>query len=246
MAGQFLVLEGPDGVGKTTLAGCVAGCSYESAVAALSHGEQGARQQPLVFVPRRQVSATSADAAGLMRQLATMLWHSGDAPDLPDAFWVGLQAAWFTAHGETVLEPLLDAGRDVITDGWIYKFCSKLLLQGYSQQDLDVIFGRVRVPDAVVVLSADPAALYDRRREFRPAELGLHAAYEQLNRASFIDYQRAGLEHLQRYAAGNAGWQVVALDADATPALSARHLASLIADLRVPFAPQETAASTEV
>lgn len=188
MAGQFLVLEGPDGVGKTTLAGCVAGCSYESAVAALAHREQPEpSQQPLVFVPRRQVSSTSAYAAGLMKQLATMLWHSGDAPDLPDAFWVGLQAAWFTAHGETVLRPLLDAGRDVITDGWIYKFCSKLLLQGYSQQDLDVIFGRVRVPDTVVVLSADPAALYDRR-EFRPAELGLHAAYEQLDRASFVDY----------------------------------------------------------
>jgi hypothetical protein len=73
---------------------------------------------PLVFTSKRQVSRTSAYAAGLMEHLATMLWHSGDAPDLLDAFWTGLQAAWFTAHSTAVLAPLLDAGYDVLVDGW--------------------------------------------------------------------------------------------------------------------------------
>lgn len=102
-----------------------------------------------------------------MTHLAPMLWHSGDEPDLPDSFWVGLQAAWFTAHAETVLQPLLSAGYDVIVDGWLYKFWSKLLIQGYTQRDLDIIFARVRMPDAVVLLTTDINSLFDRRR-FRP------------------------------------------------------------------------------
>lgn len=243
MAGRFLVLEGPDGAGKTTLAASLAECSYETAITGLAKPGPPAtaeRPRPLVFAPRRQVSGTSAQSARLMEHLATMLWHSGDPPDLPDAFWVGLQAAWFIAHGETVVTPLLDAGHDVITDGWIYKFCSKLLLQGYAQPDLDVTFSRVRVPDAVILLSADPAALYDRRRHFRPAELGMHAGYKELNRATFIDYQRAGLEHLHGYAATDS-WQVAALDPAADPATSARHLAAMIADLRAPAGPVITA-----
>ena len=116
MPGQFIAIEGTDGVGKTSLARRLADISYETALARLT--EPTAAITPdigggtVVFVPRRQVSATSTYAATLMEHLSTMLWHSGDAQDLSDAFWVSLQAAWFTAHTETVIGPILDAGFD--------------------------------------------------------------------------------------------------------------------------------------
>jgi hypothetical protein len=233
--GRFIVLEGPDGVGKTTLARLLAECSYDHAVAALPSPDQtGERAQTsvrqLVFVPRRQISETSAHARELMEHLAVMLWHSGDPPDLPDSFWVGLQVSWFTAHGTAVLEPLLAAGHDVIVDGWFYKFCSKLLIQGYTQDSLEVIFARVVVPDAVVLLTADLGELFDRRQEFRPAEMGMHAGYRVLNRATFIDYQQAGLDRLRAYAK-RLGWPVVWLDA-ASPETSAAELSDLISRFR--------------
>jgi hypothetical protein len=157
-----------------------------------------------------------------------MLWHSGDAPDLPDAFWTGLQAAWFTAHSTAVLQPLLDAGYDVLVDGWIYKFCSKLLLQGWTQQELDVIFARVRKPDTVILLTASPVALYARRQNFRPAELGLHAGYNELNKESFVHYQSAGLQRLHAMAAVG-GWPVVRLDPGEPPATSAARITPVLA-----------------
>jgi thymidylate kinase len=233
--GRFIALEGPDGVGKTTLAKRLGTVDYAGAVATLpSRSVAGSdKPAPLVFVSRRQISATSAYSADLMRQLADVLWHSGESTDLPDAFWVAVQAAWATAHGTTVLGPILEAGNDVITDGWVYKFFSKLLVQGYTLDQLEVIFGRVRMPDAVILLAADPGALYDRRHaEFRPSELGMHAGYQALGRDTFVTYQRQGLVLLQNLAE-TLGWHTVNVD----PAIS-------VDDTRDLLTPVVTAART--
>ena len=125
----------------------------------------------------------------------------------------------------------------------VYKFCSKLLLQGWAQSDLDVIFGRVRRPDAVILLTASPAALYARRQNFRPAELGMHAGYDELNEESFVHYQEAGLQLL--HATGEAdGWPVVRLDPGEPPSASAARIAPVLATVRARAA--EPAASRQV
>ncbi|WP_433513773.1 hypothetical protein ACQP2T_61210 [Nonomuraea sp. CA-143628] len=243
--GRLIVLEGADGIGKTTLAQGLADAIYHDALdhdpadqdagistvaSATAGGGAGAR---LVFVPRRQVSQTSPYSRTLMTQLATMLWHSGDAPDLPDGFWVTLQASWYSALRTTVVDPVLAAGHDVIMDGWWFKFFSKLLLQGWTQPDLDVIFGRVAGPDAVIVLTADLGALYDRRGDFQPREMGMHAGVSDYGRQAFVTYQHDGLKNLLAYA-DHHRWPVLDLDAAAPVTDTLDLLRPLIAALRRP------------
>jgi thymidylate kinase len=246
MRGRFIALEGTDGVGKTALARHLADTDYDDIVPRLSAEPSGAR--PLVYVPRRQISATSTYAASLMQHLSTILWHSGDAPDLSDAFWVSTQAAWFTAHTETVLQPLLAAGVDVLVDGWLHKFFARLLLQGFTEHELAVIFARVAMPDTVILLLADVGALYDRRRDFRPAEYGMHAGYgglDQLNRDTFIDYQTRTREALRAFA-DRDGWPVMEIDPGEAIETTARRIEPILADLRIVSPPTPAPAGNGV
>jgi len=226
-SGVFIAFEGPDGVGKTTLAATIAEQRYDDVVVA-GH-ISAASDDAIVFVSRRQPSLTSPFAKRLMDHLSMMLWHCGDERDLSDSFWLAAQVAWFTAHTETVIGPLLAEGHTVLVDGWIYKFQAKLLLQGHSQSTLDTMFRSVREPDAVILLEGDAGHLYDRKAEFRDRELGMHAGYAQLNRETFVEYQTKAASNLRRYA-DRPSWHVFEVGIDEGPAATAARLAPLVAD----------------
>lgn len=221
--GRFTALEGIDGCGKTTVARTVADQDYESLD--LTNG----RIDEIVFVSRRSIGRTDEFSTNLMRQNANMLWHSGDSTTLSPSFWVTLQASWFTALTDTVIRPLVEGGRSVVVDGWYYKFWSKLLNQGYSIATLTTIFEGSMRPDHVVLLDPDVGATYDRGRDFRPSELGMHAGFTELSRSTYIQYQSQGLRHLKDFAK-RWSWDIVGVGDDEHPqqtAHSARELLRL-------------------
>lgn len=241
--GVFVALEGGDGAGKSTLAAQVADMDYASAVDRLSRGDA---TRGLVWVSRRQVSRTSDYAARVMEQLAITLWGSGDDPVLSDGFWAATQAAFFTAHSETVISPLLEAGFDVLVDGWLGKFTAQLLGQSYTAEALAVVFERVCMPDTCVLLEIDPETAWSRGRDFRPSELGMHTGAADLGRESFLDYQRRTAVTLRRFAA-ERGWQRLQVPDTETVADTAARLAPIITAARTgitpPAAPSTAAAA---
>ncbi|WP_433892711.1 aminotransferase class V-fold PLP-dependent enzyme [Streptomyces sp. CA-111067] len=211
----FIVIEGGDGAGKTTLARAVA--------AAL-------KDRGVTYVDRRQVSTTAPYATRLMEHLSQMLWHCGDSPDLPDTFWAHLQAAWFIAHGEHVVSPAAQSG-PVIVDGWYYKLTSKLLGQGWSSTEIDQHFSRVPEPDHVIVLRVDPEQSWDRAsNRLRPSELGMHGEFAELGKVSFLAYQQAGLDALT-IMAGQRGWTILDVPGDERSEDTARRLAAEVEKL---------------
>ncbi|MEV0484513.1 aminotransferase class I/II-fold pyridoxal phosphate-dependent enzyme [Streptomyces sp. NPDC050508] len=231
MTAPFIVLEGPDGAGKTTLARLVASM--------LAH-------RGLRHLDRRQIADTSPFVTHLMQQLANMLWNSGDSRDLADDFWAHLQASWFSAHGQHVVTPALAEG-PVIVDGWYHKMAAKLSEQDWSEPDLDRLFAKVRRPDHVILLRTSPKTMWERREgTLRPTELGMHnRQYAELGEQSFLDYQQRALDNLTT-TAESQGWHVVDVADDEDANETASRLVSLLEGvLDAPAAPTETAGSTE-
>jgi thymidylate kinase len=210
---KFIVLEGPDGAGKTTIAALVA---------------ERLAGRGVQYVSRKAISTVSEYAERLMEPMASMLWKSGDSSDLPDSFWAHLQGCWFVAHGHQVVAPALKLGH-VVVDGWNYKLCSSLINQGYTPSEIEVLFSRIRTPDHVVLLAVQPQTLWARRMgEFRPAELGIHGSYSELGIRSFLDYQAKSLANFQDMAA-RLGWDVIEISADEEPAETTGRVAEAVA-----------------
>lgn len=211
--GLFIVIEGIDGAGKTTLARIV--------------GER-LKQHNISFFARKHVCEAPRVVHDTTANLADLLWSRGDCRDdnlLPPAFWLHLQAAWYDAYSACLLDSILPGRSAVIVDGWYYKFMAKLLLNGFMQTELDAVFSHARKPDAVILLDVDAANIWNRDRVFNQSELGLHQGYSNLGEDSFIRYQRKVFMRLRQFADAQ-GWDVVSLD----PAASADANAAQLCD----------------
>jgi dTMP kinase len=199
--GSFIVIEGIDGSGKSTLAASIA----------TRFADAGG-----VFIHRKTVPEDDAFVAKQMRGLAKVLWHEADGMRdnlLPPEYWVHLQAAWYAAFTQRVLYPALKRSRLVFVDGWHYKLQAKLMLSGFTRRYLDLVFNKAGTPDKVVLLDVDAELAWQRRSQFRPAEMGLHNGYETLGRESFVKFQSGAATKLRRFAR-RLGWATVAIRHD--------------------------------
>src|SRR5690348_6667019 len=118
--GCFVVLEGIDGAGKTTLSSAVAASSPHL---------------NMVFCPRRGIATSPSFAEKCMKDLAAILWPGGSISFghlLPPHYWLSLHTAWYSLLSEFVISPLLENKHIVVVDGWHYKHTAKALCQGLT------------------------------------------------------------------------------------------------------------------
>lgn len=178
--GAFLVLEGVDGSGKSTIGRAV---------------EATMTDVPVVYTSHKEIPTHPPEVEQSMRELAAVLWPKDQRhlAGLPSEYRVLLHAAWFSIFSECVIKPRVAAGAVMIVDGWYYKIMARLRVDGYDQHYLDVIFSRAAEPDEVILLDPPVAEVWARKeaggRGFGPVEMGLYAGYKELGRDSFIDYQ---------------------------------------------------------
>jgi thymidylate kinase len=209
--GHLIVVEGIDGAGKSTVCRLLAG------------------QLPgVVYLTNKTRCDHPPWARRMMTELAGVIWPPTDTDFdhlLPASFWLHLQAAWYALLSRTVIAPQLAAGLTLLVDGWYYKLVAKLALRGFGPGQLEAAFADAAVPDEVVLLLVEPATVWERGRDFRLTELGLHHPdeYPRLGRDSFVHYQGRIAAELRGLAARD-GWAVVPVDADAKPAQTAADL----------------------
>lgn len=231
--GAFIALEGPNGAGKSTLAPMVADLDYPTAVDRLESGDPA---RGMVWLSRKQPTLTCAYTHQLMLRLAQVLWELGSDPVLPDRFWAEVQAAWFTAYSATVLEPLLEAGFDIVVDGWIGRISTHLLTQGgHTPADLETLFAQVRRPDRTVLVDVDPSITWQREHTDKPTDLGMHTGTGNGDpQQDHHAYQWRTLQAL-RAAAATHGWHVLPVEGGETPDDTAARMRLLLTpDIEMP------------
>ncbi|MCG8467921.1 MAG: hypothetical protein MJB57_06865 [Gemmatimonadetes bacterium] len=215
--GLFVVLEGVDGAGKTTIATELGDRLPESRVA---------------FLDRKTVPDRPGFVRTNMQKLASLLWHEADGTEdnlLPTEYWLHLQAAWYAAFTRWVLAPATRRCDCAVVDGWYYKLQAKLRLSGYRIEYLRHVFSGSRAPDSVVLLDIDPRDVWRRRIEFSPAELGLHGGYDDLGRDSFLAFQGGAARQLRRFAS-ELDWHVVPVDSHHSVDAVATRVAAWLGD----------------
>lgn len=173
--GKFLVLEGVDGVGKTTLA------------------EEICRDSKFVHVKRKQVSQINEFIDSQMLKHNKLLWTENYGADdhlLPPSYWITLQAAWYILLTNFVITPELEKGNNVIVDGWYYKLKARLKLQNEDMNYVENIFKPIMKPDEIILLNVDVNEIWNRKKEFRTYEFGKFKDAEvKEQKESFIEYQ---------------------------------------------------------
>lgn len=194
--GKFIILEGVDGVGKTTLA------------------EKLGTTPNFIYVKRKQISNINEFVDNQMLKHNQLLWTKDGSLDhlLPTTYWITLQASWYILLTTFVIQPLLDDGKNVIVDGWYYKLKARVLLQNEDEDFIDNIFKPIKEPDYIFLLNADLYEIWNRKKDFRAYEFGKFKDNSiETKKDSFIKYQSDTYKNLEQMAKQNENWEILNL-----------------------------------
>jgi len=194
--GKFIVLEGVDGVGKTTLA------------------SQLDLEEEFIHVKRKQISQVHNFVDSQMLKHNKLLWTEDGSMDhmLPSSYWISLQAAWYILLTNFVIEPLLKDGKNVVVDGWYYKLKARLALQGEDMEYVNNVFKPIVEPDMILLLKVDIDKIWDRKKDFRAYEFGkFKDSSTEEQKSSFVEYQTNTYKNLEKMATLDKKWCIVDL-----------------------------------
>lgn len=168
LPGKLVVLEGPDGVGRSTQIALVREWLEASGYAVFS---SGLKRSELA-----SVGIGKAQQGHTLGNLTTALFYAAD----------------FADRLEREIVPALRAGFVVLTDRYLYSLIARALVRGVDGRWIRSLLGFALVPDAIFYLRSDVEHLMPRvlgSRGFDYWESGMDFLGRSDYYASFIDYQ---------------------------------------------------------
>lgn len=196
MTGQFVSFEGIDGAGKSTMAAALTQRLQASGVNA-------------VLIQKSDTAADDPFVRGHFAALRAALWdypRDADIGRLGNRHWLHLLVAWYAALDASVVQEHLQAGRWVVTDGWLYKYLARFALkpeigEAYAAQ----CFEGLSRPDTVYYLDVAPCVAFNRRAAFQPSELGAYDGVQGDPESCYVAYQQQVQAAYRRFAR-RYGW----------------------------------------
>ncbi|MGI5915575.1 MAG: dTMP kinase, partial [Anaerolineae bacterium] len=177
LPGKLIVLEGPDGVGRSTQIALLREWLETSGYAVFS---SGLKRSELA-----SVGIAEAKRGHTLSDLTTTLFYAVD----------------FADRLEREIIPALRAGFVVLTDRYIYSLIARATVRGVDEDWTRSLMGFALIPDAILYLNCDvehliPRVLGSRGFDYWESGmdfLGYHDYYD-----SFIDYQRRMLSAFEK------------------------------------------------
>jgi dTMP kinase len=218
--GIFICFEGIDGAGKTSTA--------EKLTERLR--AEGRRVE---FFGHNHASAAIPFVNAQLQNLQAIQRQALNSPftQVCELHWVLLRASYYAMVAEHVVMPAIRAGKDVITDGWFYKFAARIASNG--SLELGNILAYIRevcAPDLVVLLDVDPQVAAGRKEGFNAGELGPNNLNSTRPKEAFIGYQSLVREQLRTMAI-SSGW-VTVNTSDVLIDVTVGHIMGLYAQIR--------------
>lgn len=182
--GKFIVIEGIDGSGKTTIANSVSEKLNDNGY-------------KTVFVNKKNTDICDEYIKKFMGNIRKSLWENSPTDpvgEVPEKAWLFLHSLWYTMMEEKVINKLIDDYEFVIMDGWYYKFLARHLTNGEFDFELSYsIINTLRKGDYTFLLDIKPEECFKRRDDFKPSELGAHEIKQKENEETafnkFVRYQ---------------------------------------------------------
>lgn len=180
MQGKFIILEGIDGSGKTTIA--------EMLTDRLQQEGMGAN-----FLNKKYSDYPEGFLREFTKKIGDALWtptHGAPVTDVTDFGWYYLHATWYSVLANNALRNSLEEFEYTIMDGWYYKILARFLAKDkYEAADLALPFKHLPKGDLVMYLDIDPRIAVERKTGFSDAELGRNEGLSGDAVNDFIAYQ---------------------------------------------------------